>query len=140
MEETLWPLGLYGGVVVALVALMLAASHSLGEHHAPRPGADEPFESGVVSVGDARLRLSAKFYLLAVFFVIFDVEALFIYAWAIVVRAVGWVGYADMAIFIAVLIAALVYLWRLGALDWGPVRRNATALHEEEIDDALVAE
>ena len=123
METTLWPLALYGCVVVVLVSLMVALSPLLGERHTNRPAADEPFESGVVPAGDARLRLAAKFYLLAVLFVVFDVEALFIYAWAIALREAGWAGYIDMAIFIAVLAAALAWLWRLGALDWGPRRR-----------------
>ncbi len=127
METTLWPLGLYGAVIVLLVVLLLGLSYFLGERHANRPAADEPFESGVVPVGDSRLRFSAKFYLLAVFFVIFDVEALFIYAWAIAVRAAGWAGYADMTVFIAVLVAALAWLWRLGALDWGPAGRRLPA-------------
>ena len=125
MEATLWPLALYGAVVVILVALLVGLSPLLGERHSNRPAADEPFESGVVPVGDARLRLAAKFYLLAVLFVVFDVEALFVYAWAIALRAAGWAGYIDMAIFIAILVAALAWLWRLGALDWGPRRRLA---------------
>ena len=122
MEATLWPLALYGCVVVLLVGVLTGVSPLLGERHANRPAADEPFESGVVPVGDARLRLASKFYLLAVLFVVFDVEALFIYAWAIALRAAGWAGYIDMAIFIAILVAALAWLWRLGALDWGPRR------------------
>ncbi len=124
MEAMLWPLVLYGCVVLVLVALMTGLSPLLGERHANRPAADEPFESGVAPVGNARLRLVARFYLLAVLFVVFDVEALFIYAWAIALREAGWAGYIDMAIFIAILAAALAWLWRLGALDWGP-RRHA---------------
>ena len=84
-----------------------------------RGAADEPFESGIVTVGLARLRLSAKFYLIAVFFVIFDVEAVFLFAWAVAFRELGWPGYIEAVIFIAILGAALAYLWRLGALDWG---------------------
>jgi NADH-quinone oxidoreductase subunit A len=62
--------------------------------------------------------LSAKFYLVAMFFVIFDLEAVFIFAWAIAVRETGWNGYAEAMLFITVLLATLVYLWRVGALDW----------------------
>lgn len=86
--------------------------------------ADEPFEGGIVTVGFARLRLSAKFYLIAMFFVIFDVEAVFLFAWAVAFRELGWPGYIEAVIFIGVLGAALAYLWRLGALDWGPVGRT----------------
>jgi NADH-quinone oxidoreductase subunit A len=64
------------------------------------------------------VRLSAKFYLVAMFFVIFDLEAVFLFAWAVSVRETGWAGYAEAAVFIAVLLATLVYLSRVGALDW----------------------
>ncbi|NIR32432.1 MAG: NAD(P)H-quinone oxidoreductase subunit 3 [Gammaproteobacteria bacterium] len=60
------------------------------------------------------------------FFVIFDLEAVFIIAWAIAMRDVGWAGYVEVSIFIAILVAALVYLWRIGALDWGPHGRRKT--------------
>jgi NADH-quinone oxidoreductase subunit A len=78
----------------------------------------------VVSVGNARLRFSAKFYLTAMFFVIFDVEALFLYAWAVSVRESGWPGFIEAAIFILVLLAGLIYVWRIGALDWAPDSRR----------------
>lgn len=116
-------------LVAVLMAAIVVLSHLSGERHAAR-AADEPFESGIVPVGSARLRLSARFYLIAMFFVIFDVEALFLYAWAIAVREAGWAGYVEALIFIGVLLAALVYLWRLGALDWNtgkPVRGNKLA-------------
>ena len=70
-------------------------------------------------VGSARLRLSAQFYLVAMFFVVFDLESVFLFAWAVSFRQAGWAGYVEMAIFVAVLAVALVYLWRMGALDWG---------------------
>ncbi len=81
-----------------------------------------PFESGIDSVGSARLRLSAKFYLVAMFFVIFDVEALYLFAWSTSSGESGWVGFVEAAIFIFVLLAGLVYLVRIGALDWTPAR------------------
>ena len=72
----------------------------------------------------ARLRLSAKFYLMAMFFVIFDVAAVFIFAWVIAFRDLGWTGYLEILVFIGVLMVALAYLWREGALDWGPAKRR----------------
>ena len=89
---------------------------------------NQPFESGVVSTGGAHVRFSAKFYLVAMFFVIFDVEALFLYAWAVSVRESGWAGFIEVTIFVAVLLAGLIYLWRLGALDWAPEARKRRAL------------
>ncbi len=90
-----------------------------------------PFESGIDSVGSARLRLSAKFYLVAMFFVIFDVEALYLYAWSTSIRESGWVGFIEAAIFIFVLLAGLVYLVRIGALDWTPARSRRTLVNPE---------
>ena len=71
-------------------------------------------------MGNARLRFSAKFYLVAMFFVIFDVEALYLFAWSVSVRESGWVGFIEATIFISLLLVGLVYLWRIGALDWAP--------------------
>ncbi len=120
----LWPLVLYFAAIVALVAAMLGGSYVLGTRRTNK-AKFEPFESGIVSVGSARLRFPAKFYLVAMLFVIFDVESIFIFAWAIAFRAVGWAGYVEVLVFIAILIAALAYLWRIGALDWGPRQRQA---------------
>ncbi|HET7062278.1 MAG TPA: NADH-quinone oxidoreductase subunit A [Nitrosospira sp.] len=114
----IWPLVAYFFLVVMLLATIVGLSYVIGERH-KSPETNEPFESGIVPAGLARLRLSAKFYLIAVFFVIFDVEAAFLFAWAIAFRELGWAGYVEALIFIAVLGAALAYLWRLGALDWG---------------------
>lgn len=121
MNETaeLWPLVLYFAAIIGLVALALGISHVLGTRH-KGTAAEQPFESGIVSVGSARLRFAAKFYLVAMFFVIFDLEAVYLYAWAIALRAVGWAGYIEALIFMAILAAALAYLWRIGALEWGP--------------------
>ena len=113
----LWPLGVYLAIVVMLVVAMLGLSFVLGQRHHNR-ATGTPYESGILSQGSARVRLSAKFYLVAMFFVIFDLEAVFIFAWAIAVRETGWTGYAEASIFIAVLLATLVYLGRVGALDW----------------------
>ncbi len=121
-----WSFAIYLLGVGALCGVMLGASYFLGGRDWGR-AKNDPFESGVVSSGGARMRLSAKFYLVAMFFVLFDVEALFLYAWAVSVRESGWAGLIEVTIFIAVLLAGLIYLWRLGALDWAPetLRRRA---------------
>lgn len=121
---TLWALGIYFVVVLLLVIAMLALSYVLGQRHREH-ATGSPYESGIVSAGSAHVRLSAKFYLIAMFFVVFDLEAVFIFAWAIAGRELGWPGYWELLIFTGVLIAALVYLWRLGALDWAEIRRHA---------------
>lgn len=83
-----------------------------------------PYESGIDSVGSAQMRFSAKFYLVAMFFVIFDVEALYLYAWSVSIRENGWLGFIEASIFIFVLLAGLVYLVRIGALNWTPPRSD----------------
>lgn len=112
-----WPLAVYIALVGMLVVAMLSLSFVLGQRHKDR-ATGSPYESGILSEGSARVRFSAKFYLVAMFFVIFDLEAVFLFAWAVAVRETGWAGYAEVLLFITVLLATLAYLWRVGALDW----------------------
>jgi NADH-quinone oxidoreductase subunit A len=113
----MWPLGVYFALVLLLVAGMLVVSYLLGQrHHQRATGA--PYEGGILSEGSARVRLSAKFYLVAMFFVIFDLEAVFLFAWAVTARSLRWPAFWEAVIFVGVLAAALLYLWRVGALDW----------------------
>jgi NADH-quinone oxidoreductase subunit A len=118
-----WAIFPYAAAVIAVVAGMLGLSYLLGQRHRER-STGEPYESGNMPTGSARLRMPVKYYLVAVFFVVFDVEAAFLFAWAVVVREAGWAGFVEATVFIAVLLVALVYLWRQGALDWGPARRR----------------
>jgi len=122
-----WSAAVYVLAVIALCGIMLGLSALLGGKSVAR-ARDEPFESGVVSASPERLRLSAKFYLVAMFFVIFDVEALYLYAWAISVRESGWMGFLEGATFIGVLTVSLIYLARIGALDWAPAARKRPKL------------
>lgn len=126
-----WPLVVYAVLVLALIAGLLVLTHHAGPRTRAR-AAQEVYESGVLPVGDARMPVNAKFYLIAMFFVIFDLEAVFIYAWAIALPEAGWVGFAEMTIFIGVLVAALAYLWRLGALDWTPRRERRRTRERRE--------
>jgi NADH-quinone oxidoreductase subunit A len=121
---TVWPMVFYFIAVILLVGGMLAVSFVLGERHR-EPATGAPYESGILSRGSAHLRLSAKFHLVAMLFVIFDLEAVFIILWAIAGRELGWAGYGEMLVFIGVLAAALGYLWRTGALDWFPAGPRA---------------
>ena len=110
----------YFVAVLGLVTIMISLSYVLGQRHRDKATATgSPFESGIVSTGSARMRFDAQFYLMAMFFVIFDLETAIIVAWAVGVRELGWTGYIEILVFIGVLLVALVYLWRLGALDWG---------------------
>ncbi len=116
---TYLPFGLYFLVVLGVVAGMLGLSHVLGQRHHER-ATGIPFESGIMPEGSARVRVAARFYLVAIFFVVFDLESVFVYAWAVAGRRLGWPAFWEMVIFIGVLVATLVYLWRVGALDWSP--------------------
>ena len=118
-----WAFAVFLLGVFGLIAFMLGLSSLLGSKAWGR-SKNDPFESGMLPVGSARLRLSAKFYLVAMLFVIFDVEALFLFAWAVSVRESGWAGFIEATLFIAILLAGLVYLWRIGALDWAPESRR----------------
>ena len=120
---SLWPLALYFILVVVLAAVMLGVSYVLGQRHNDR-ATGSPYEAGIVSEGSAHVRLSAKFYLVAMFFVVFDLEAVFIFAWAVAGREVGWAGYCEMLVFIGVLLGTLVYLWWVGALEWSMTRKR----------------
>jgi len=119
----LWPLAVYIVLVGMLVMAMLSMSFVLGQRHHDR-ATGSPYESGILSEGSARVRFSAKFYLIAMFFVIFDLESVFLFAWAVAVRETGWAGYAEALLFIMVLLATLAYLWRVGALDWSQGSRR----------------
>jgi NADH-quinone oxidoreductase subunit A len=122
-STTYWPLALYFALTVLTVSALGVLSYVLGERHMERTTA-EPYESGIAATGSARVRVDVKYYLVAMFFVIFDLEAVFVFAWAISLREARWTGYVEMLVFLGVLTVALIYLWRLGALDWGEASRR----------------
>jgi NADH-quinone oxidoreductase subunit A len=134
----LWPLVVYFIAVIALVLTMLGLSWLLGQQRA-NSSTNDPFESGIVSVGGAQSRISVDFYLIAIFFVIFDLETVFIFAWAIAFFELGWTGYAAILVFIAVLVIALIYEWRSGALDWGIKTRTGLLPDTATLTPAAVA-
>jgi NADH-quinone oxidoreductase subunit A len=121
--QELWPLAVYAIAAFCLVASMIGLSWVLGERRTGR-ARGEPYESGLAPTGTAWIRFDIKYFLVAVFFVIFDVESVFIFAWAVVAREAGLEGYLAIVIFICVLMAALFYLWRMGALEWGEMNRD----------------
>jgi len=125
-----WPLAYYLLLAFMTVGGIMLFSFLFGLRHTDR-FTGEPYESGVATTGTARIRFDVKYYLVAMFFVIFDLEAAFLYVWAISVRETGWAGYIEILIFTGVLFAALVYLWRLGALEWADKRRKEYESAEE---------
>ncbi len=135
-QQPLWPLALYFVAILILVGGILVISYILGQRHNER-FTGEPFESGIRVTGSARLKVDIKYYLVAMFFVVFDLETVFIVAWAVAFRQLGWAGYIEILVFIGVLIAGLVYLWRMGALDWGTRPHPATRSGELRRDKPL---
>lgn len=115
--EALTPFLFYASLVLAVVVTMLGLSFFLGQK-INRKYKNTPFESGIISVGSAQFRISVHFYLTAILFIIFDLEVVFLFAWAVAVEQAGWPGFIEISVFIFILIVALVYLWRIGALDW----------------------
>jgi NADH-quinone oxidoreductase subunit A len=89
----------------------------------PSPEKSAPYECGMPAVGDARERQSVKFYLVAMIFLLFDIEVAFLYPWAMALRDLGWPGFAQVVLFMALLLAGYVYVWRKGVLDWGNEKR-----------------
>ena len=120
----IWPLVAYFAFVVVLVTVIIILSYLLGQRHF-EPATGEPYEGGIVSEGSARVRFSVRYYLVAMFFVVFDLEAVFLFAWAGAARELGWAGYGEVVLFVGVLVAALIYLWKVGALDWAREPRRS---------------
>ena len=125
----LWPFAIYAIAVIIIAAVMVGASYLLGQRHRDSD-MEEPYESGILATGSARMRFDIKFYMIAMFFIIFDLESVFIFVWSVSLFENGWPGYIGMAVFISVLLAMLAYLWRIGALEWGPRKRKTAALGE----------
>jgi NADH-quinone oxidoreductase subunit A len=98
--------------------VMVGLSSLLGPRK-PTPEKLAPYECGMPPVGDARERQSVKFYLVAMIFLLFDIEVAFLYPWAMALRDLGWSGFAQVVLFMALLLAGYAYVWRKGALDWG---------------------
>lgn len=120
-EPNILSLVVFGVMICLLIAVLLFISSWLGEK---RAGAEKSraYESGIIPTGSARLRYPVPFFLVAIFFLIFDVEGAFIFTWGIAWEALGWAGWLQITFFIGMLLLGLVYIWRKGGLEWGPGR------------------
>ena len=124
----IWPLALFLMLLCGLIVMMLTLPMLLGGKRVSR-AVNEPYECGIVPVGSTHFRMPIPFYLFAIFFVIFDLEVVFLFAWAVAVKETGWLGFSEALIFIFILFVALIYLWRLGALDWRTERQKFELLN-----------
>ena len=105
------------GVVLLLAVGMLVVSYLLGQHRPTREKLSA-YECGINPTGDARHRFSVKFYLVAMIFILFDVEVIFLYPWAVIFKELGIFGFVEMLLFLVIVLAGFAYLWKKGALDW----------------------
>ncbi len=109
---------IYVAMVIGLLAVMLAMAWWVGEkRHAP--GKDMPYECGIEPTGGARFQYPASFYLVAVFFLVFDIEGAYIFQWAVTARKLGITGWLQISFFVLVLLMSLFYVWAKGGLAWG---------------------
>ncbi len=111
------PVLIYMLIAVGLIGVIVLLSELLGKKR-HTPAKDMPYECGMDPIGDARHRYTVRFYVIAMFFVVFDIEAIFLYPWAVIFRSLGWFGFVEMLVFIGILVVGLVYVWGKGALEW----------------------
>src|SRR5437588_12123321 len=125
--ELYFPVLLQVVIAMAVATLMLGLSYILGKRVRNRVK-DMPYESGMVPTGDARHRFSVKFYLVGMLFILFDIEAIFLYPWAVVYRELKMFGFFEMLVFVILILSGFFYIWKKGALDWSaaatrPIRK-----------------
>jgi NADH-quinone oxidoreductase subunit A len=117
-----WPLAVYAAAIAMVIGAMLVTSHLLGERRRNR--SPLPYESGMNPTGSTHLRLSVSYYLIAMFFLVFDLASVFVFAWAIALHEAGWTGYLAILLFIVILSAGFACLRREGALEVRPGNRQ----------------
>ena len=115
--ELYFPILVQAIVAMALAAGLLSVSYLLGKRVRNRVK-DMPYESGIVPTGDARQRFSVKFYLVAMLFILFDIEAIFLYPWVVVFRELRMFAFVEMLIFVILILSGFFYIWKKGVLDW----------------------
>lgn len=111
------PVLIFMVICLGMIGAMVLLSELIGtkKHF---PAKDLPYECGMDPISDARSRYTVRFYVIAMFFIVFDIEAIFLYPWAVVFKSLGWFGFWEMLVFIAILAVGLVYVWGKGALEW----------------------
>ena len=109
-------------IAMAVAAGMIGFSYLLGKK-VRDPVKDTPYESGMKPIGDARHRFSVKFYMVALLFILFDIEAIFLYPWAVVFKELRMFGFLEMLLFVIFILCGFFYIWKMGVLDWSEDRR-----------------
>ena len=129
-SDTYFPVLVQVVIAVVVAAALVAISFLLGKHVKSRVK-DTPYESGIAPTGSARERFSVKFYLVAIVFILFDIEAVFLYPWAVVYRELKLFGFGEMLVFVILILAGFFYIWRKGALDWSRETNEASPYDAE---------
>jgi NADH-quinone oxidoreductase subunit A len=125
--QVYFPILVQIAIAVAVAGGMLGASWLLGKK-VRNPVKESPYECGIVPTGSARERFSVKFYLVAMVFILFDIEAIFLYPWVVVYRELRLFAFFEMLVFVALVLCGFFYIWKKGALDWSP--RGSTEPHQ----------
>jgi len=120
VREVYFPVLVQALLAMAVAAGLITVSFVLGQRVRNRVK-DMPYESGIIPTGDARHRFSVKFYLVAMLFILFDIEAIFLYPWAVVYRELKMFAFVEMLVFVVLILSGFFYIWKKGALDWSPV-------------------
>src|ERR1700691_3620499 len=131
--DTYFPVVVQAVIAVVVAAALVAISFLLGKRVRNRVK-DSPYESGIAPTGSARERFSVKFYLVAIVFILFDIEAVFLYPWAVVYRQLKFFGFVEMLLFIVLVLSGFFYIWKKGALDWSlevPIKAPPVAARQE---------
>lgn len=129
-EPGILALGVFSLMSLVLVTALLLIAGWLGEKK-PNPEKLRPYECGIIPTGTAQFHYPIAFYLVAAFFLIFDVEAAYIFSWAIAFDRLGWSGWLQISFFIIILLMSLFYIWKKGGLEWGPTTHHAPATRED---------
>jgi NADH-quinone oxidoreductase subunit A len=126
-SELYFPVLVQALIAMALAAGLLTASYVLGKRVRNRIK-DTPYESGITPTGDARQRFSVKFYLVGMLFILFDIEAIFLYPWVVVYRELKMFAFVEMLVFVILILSGFFYIWKKGALDWAEPDRSRRKL------------
>lgn len=129
------PIALMFGIAVAFAVASLVLSRLITPNN-PTPEKLEPYECGIVPLQEPVQRFPVKFYMVAMLFVIFDIEIVFLFAWAVRFHTLGWYGMAAVGVFTLLLIETLVYVWKRGALDWNPAHRRRRIVADQDLREA----
>jgi NADH-quinone oxidoreductase subunit A len=117
MSGSYIPLLILFGISILNAVAIVVLTHVVNPRR-PTPQKDMPYESGMIPLGDTRARFSVKFYMVAISFIVFDLETIFLIPWAVEMEALGWGGFTAMLLFVTVLAVGLIYEWKKGGLEW----------------------